>query len=151
MPHRATSRADASKGKGFDQHLSEWLGTKATSEPELVSLVEKGLPLGIVERLVEHGLTRQEVFHIIIHERTLKHRRSRRQPLSREESDRALRTARLLARAQTVMGAKEEALKWLRTPRRRFEGRSPLQMMATEAGGRLVEEMLIQTEEGMFA
>ena len=151
MAHRATLRAEASKAKGFDQHLSEWLGTKATSEPELVSLVEKGLPLGIVERLVEHGLTRQEVFHIINHERTRKHRRSRRQPLSREESDRALRTARLLARAETVMGAKEEALKWLRGPKRRFEGRSPLQMMATEAGGRMVEEMLIQVEEGMFA
>ena len=30
-------------------------------------------------------------------------------------------------------------------------GRSPIQMLATEPGGRLVEEMLIQIDEGMFA
>jgi uncharacterized protein (DUF2384 family) len=39
----------------------------------------------------------------------------------------------------------------MREPRARFEGRTPLEMMVTEAGGRLVEEMLLQIDEGMFA
>ncbi len=48
-------------------------------------------------------------------------------------------------------GAETAALNWLRAPKRRFEGRSPIQMLSTETGGRLVEEMLIQIDEGMFA
>jgi putative toxin-antitoxin system antitoxin component (TIGR02293 family) len=83
--------------------------------------------------------------------RTWKHRKSRREPLSREESERAIRAAKILARAQAVMGDEESALDWLRAPKRRFEGRSPIQMLSTEAGGRLVEQMLIQIDQGMFA
>ncbi|MBV8829535.1 MAG: DUF2384 domain-containing protein, partial [Acidobacteriaceae bacterium] len=32
-----------------------------------------------------------------------------------------------------------------------FEGETPMHMLETEAGARLVEEMLIQIDEGMFA
>jgi uncharacterized protein (DUF2384 family) len=39
----------------------------------------------------------------------------------------------------------------MRTPKRRFRGKSPLEAIATEPGGRLVEEMLIQIDEGIFA
>ena len=49
------------------------------------------------------------------------------------------------------MGDQESALDWLRAPKRRFEGRSPLGMLSTETGGRLVEQMLIQLDDGMFA
>ncbi|MGD9714348.1 MAG: MbcA/ParS/Xre antitoxin family protein [Thermomicrobiales bacterium] len=61
------------------------------------------------------------------------------------------RAARILARAQAVMGDQESALNWLQAPKKRFEKRSPLQMLCTESGGRLVEQMLIQIDEGMFA
>jgi uncharacterized protein (DUF2384 family) len=49
------------------------------------------------------------------------------------------------------MGDQQSALDWLRTAKRRFEGRTPIQMLSTEAGGRLVEQMLIQIDQGMFA
>ena len=110
-----------------------------------------GLPLKVISRLIERGLSKDEVFNIIVNPRTLKHRKSRHQALSKDESDRVVRAARILARAQVVMGDPESALVWLRTPKRRFDGRSPLQMLATETGGRLVEQMLIQIDEGMFA
>jgi putative toxin-antitoxin system antitoxin component (TIGR02293 family) len=131
--------------------LREWLGGRFASEFELASLAEQGLPLSTVTRLTAHGLTREEVHALVIHRRTFKHRKSNRQKLSREESDRAIRTARILARAQVTLGSQESALQWLRQPKARFEGRTPMQMMATEAGGHLVEQMLLQIDEGMFA
>ncbi len=137
--------------KNLNQYLKDWLGTGAESEQKIVHLVEGGLPLTVINRLLERGLKRKEVFDIIIPLRTWKHRKSRHQPLSQEESERVVRTARILARAQAVMGEEESALNWLRQSKRRFEGRSPLQMLSTEAGGRLVEQMLIQIDEGMFA
>lgn len=97
------------------------------------------------------GLTAKEVHSLVIPERTLKHRKGRREPLSCEESDRAIRAARILARAQSTFGDSPKALLWMREPKRRFQGRTPIEMLATEAGGRLVEEMLIQIDEGMFA
>ncbi len=137
--------------KKLNQYVEDWLGTEARSDEKMVRLVEGGLPLRVISRLLERGLTRNEVFRIIIPLRTWKHRKSRHQALSKEESERVVRAARILARAQAVLGDPESALDWLRTSRRRFEGRSPLQMLSTESGGRLVEQMLIQIDEGMFA
>jgi len=135
----------------LNEYFQDWLGTQAESEQKIVRLVEEGLPTKVVNRLIERGLTRDEVFDVIIPLRTWKHRKSQRQPLSKEESERAVRAARILARAEAVMGDRQSALDWLRAPKERFEDRSPLQMLSTETGGRLVEQMLIQIDEGMFA
>jgi putative toxin-antitoxin system antitoxin component (TIGR02293 family) len=144
------SRAEVSADR-LNAYLEHWLGTRAESEQKILCLVEEGLPTTVINHLIERGLTRHELFDIVIPLRTLKHRRSRHQPLSREESERAVRVARILARAQAVMGDEKAALEWLRAPKRRFEGRAPLQMLTTESGGRLVEQMLLQIDEGMFA
>jgi putative toxin-antitoxin system antitoxin component (TIGR02293 family) len=135
----------------LSDYFERWLGTPAESEQKIMRLVEGGLPTRVINHLLERGLTRREVFDVIIPLRTLKHRRSRHQPLSKEESERAVRTARVLARAQAVLGDERTALEWLREPKRRFEGRLPIEMLSTEAGGRLVEQMLLQIDEGMFA
>jgi putative toxin-antitoxin system antitoxin component (TIGR02293 family) len=141
----------SSTARSLSDYFQDWLGTPAESEQKIVHLVETGLPTKIVSRLVQRGLTKDEVFHVIVNPRTLKHRKSRNEPLSREETERAIRTVLILARAQAVMGSQEKALEWLRAPRKRFEGRTAMDMLPTEAGGRMVEQMLIQIDEGMFA
>jgi putative toxin-antitoxin system antitoxin component (TIGR02293 family) len=140
----------ASTARQLAQYLCEWLGARIASEFDLATMAERGLPLATINRMARHGLTRDEVHSLVIHRRTFKHRKSNHQKLSREESDRAIRTARILARAQATLGSPDSALEWMRQPKQRFQGRTPLQMMTTEAGGRLVEEMLVQTDEGMF-
>jgi putative toxin-antitoxin system antitoxin component (TIGR02293 family) len=57
---------------------------------------------------------------------------------------------RLYRFAVNVFGEQERALRWLGKPKHDFEERTPIQMLRTESGGRLVEEMLVQIEEGMF-
>jgi len=71
-------------------------------------------------------------------------------PPSSRKSQRALRNAKLLARAEVVLGDKQAALEWLKNPKRRFRGRSPIEMLDS-VEGRLVEEILVQIDEGMFA
>lgn len=139
------------KARRKDSYVEELLGTRMGSEVEVVASIEKGFPVRAINNLLEAGLSRSEIGSVIIPERTLKHRRSRKEPLSKEESDKALRTARILAQARGVFGSTEAALQWMRSGKRRFEGRTPIEMIASEAGARLVEEMLVQTEEGMFA
>jgi hypothetical protein len=57
-------------------YFQEWLGTKAVTDQDYVKLVEASLSLKILERLLQRGLSRQEISTVIIHPRTLKHRRS---------------------------------------------------------------------------
>ena len=55
----------------------------------------------------------------------------------------------LLALAEQVFGDPQKSFRWLRSGKSPLAGRSPLQVVSTEAGARLVEEMLYQIDEGM--
>jgi putative toxin-antitoxin system antitoxin component (TIGR02293 family) len=114
--------------------------------------IEEGIPLDELSAFVsESGLGWPAVYETVIPSRTLKHRKTRSETLSLDESDRFARLVRLVQFAVNVFGEKERALRWLAKPKHRFAERTPIQMLRTEAGGRLVEEMLGQIDEGMFA
>jgi len=130
---------------------TEWLGEAPATEQDAVRLVEAGLPTDVVERFLHRGLTRAEVFSLVLPLRTWKHRKSRKEALSPTESERALRVARVLAKAEVVLGEAAAAMSWMRAPKRRFQGRTPMQMLGTEPGGRLVEQLLYQIDDGIFA
>jgi putative toxin-antitoxin system antitoxin component (TIGR02293 family) len=104
----------------------------------------------VVRRLLTLGLERSEIHDTVIPARTLQHRRSRREKLTLDESDRVLRVVRILSSAEFVYGNRERALAWLRKPQLRLEGRTPLSLVKTDTGSRIVEELLIQIDEGMF-
>lgn len=121
------------------------------SDRDLARLVEQRLPLTSVESLSQHGMTDEEIYRLIVPRRTLVHRRTRRQPLTHEESDRAVRIARIASLAEEVFGDDGKAARWLRKPKSRFDGRTPFDLLSTEAGARLVEEMLLQLDYGFAA
>ncbi|HEV3040016.1 MAG TPA: antitoxin Xre/MbcA/ParS toxin-binding domain-containing protein [Candidatus Angelobacter sp.] len=127
------------------------LRTPIKSDADLVDLVNKRLPLRSITALVEHGLQEKEIYSLVLPRRTLQHRRSRKEKLTCDESDRALRVARLAALAERVFGGSETSMNWLRAKKNRFAGRTPMEMMTTEAGSRMVEEWLYQIDEGMAA
>lgn len=121
------------------------------SDLDLVRLVEKRLPVDSLENLSNHGVTDREIYSYIAPRRTLAHRRSRSEPLSHEESDRAVRIARIAALAEEVFADEAKAGRWLRKSKKRFGGRAPLDLLQTEAGARIVEELLLQLEYGYAA
>ncbi len=121
------------------------------SDRDLARLVEQRLPLASVESLSKHGMTDEEIYRLIVPRRTLVHRKSRREPLTHDESDRAVRIARIASLAEEVFGDDAKAARWLRKPKARFDGRTPLEVLSTEAGARLVEEMLLQLDYGFAA
>jgi putative toxin-antitoxin system antitoxin component (TIGR02293 family) len=116
----------------------------------MLRIVEEQLPTSSINRLLALGLTRQEIDALVIPLRTLQHRRSKREKLTIEESDRVLRLARLLSQAEIVYGSRQRALEWLRRPAVRLKNRAPLDLMRTDTGARIVEEFLVQIDEGMF-
>lgn len=121
-----------------------------SSDMEMVNLVHNRLPLSVIDRLLAEGVTKQEI-DLVAPPRTLAHRRANAERLTVEESDRAVRLARVVAQTESVFGSKDKAMAWLRQPMKRFEGRTPIEMLVTDVGSRLVEEALVQIDEGFFA
>jgi putative toxin-antitoxin system antitoxin component (TIGR02293 family) len=131
-------------------NLTEYIGVAPVSGLELAELAERGLPLESLNLLKSHGLTFTEMNSTVISARTLKHRKARGENLSPDETDRAVRVASMLALADEVFGRREKAMMWLRSADDRLAGRTPLSLLQTEAGGRLVESMLWAIDEGVY-
>ena len=125
--------------------------SRIRSDRDLAELVVRGLPATAIKSLVRGGLSDAEAYRLIVPRRTLAHRVANHQPLSKDESDKAVRVARITARGEQVFGESERAWRWMRQPKRRFDGQTPIEMLATEAGARLVEEMIAQIDDGLAA
>ncbi len=143
---------EPASGTGLYARLGGKLGlTRIRCDRDLAALVDKRLPATTVKALVRGGLSDTEVYQLIIPRRTLAHRAAKHQPLSKQESDKAVRVARITAMAEEVFGEPARAWRWMRKPKRRFDGKTPLEMLATEAGARLVEEAIAQIDDGLAA
>jgi putative toxin-antitoxin system antitoxin component (TIGR02293 family) len=129
------------------------LGDPVQSEIDLARSVERGIPARAVEKMRRQlGLQDEEVHRLIAPRRTLSRRLATKAPLNAEESDHAVRVARVMVLARRVFGGKPEyAQTWLREPKKALDGRAPIEIIATGPGARAVEEMLIGIEHGMFA
>jgi|SRR5215469_6620262 len=101
----------------FHRQIVDWLGVRPVQmEGQVLQIVEQQLPTPLINRLLTLGLTCQEIDALVIPLRTLQHRRSKREKLTVEESDRVLRIVRVLSQAETVYGSRDHALCWLRRP-----------------------------------
>jgi putative toxin-antitoxin system antitoxin component (TIGR02293 family) len=92
-----------------------------------------------------------EIFALIVPKRTLARRLSEGEPLTVEETDKAVRLARVDRLAANVFGEPTKAHRWLRKPKKLLRGETPLAYLATEAGARIVEEMLHRIDHGILA
>ncbi|WP_028209043.1 antitoxin Xre/MbcA/ParS toxin-binding domain-containing protein [Paraburkholderia nodosa] len=130
--------------------LGSLLQATIRSDNDLAALATQRIGVEVLDRLGEHGLKAEE--HLFtIPRRTLLHRRQKGERLSTDESDKAIRLARIVAQTETVSGSQEKAMNWLRDGKERFAGKTPLEMAATEHGARLVEDALVQIDEGYLA
>lgn len=117
-------------------------GTNLPSQLELARAVSGRLPLSALDALSEAGFSDKEINDFIIPMRTRSHRASRRQNLTTEESDRAVRLLRILVIAEDTFDDESKARAWLRRPLMSLNNRTPLETAQTEVGARVVEEIL---------
>jgi putative toxin-antitoxin system antitoxin component (TIGR02293 family) len=113
--------------------------------------IERGLPLSTLEEFSAYsGIAVKELLEVVIPPRTLKHRRQKNESFSVIEADRLARVARMYELAVKVYGDREDGRKWLCGRKRRFDGKTALEMLDTQIGEHAVAEALIQLDEGMF-
>lgn len=121
----------------------------AVTELALADAVRDGLPFSALARLIAAGVvSEREIEQHFIPRRTLFARRQKG-TLSREQSDLAVRLARIQAIADEVFGTRQEAHAWVREPNGALAGQPPLALLDTEEGGRLVEAVLGRIAHGI--
>lgn len=117
-----------------------------------VSAVEAGLPVKMVRVLMrDYGFNITDLTHILASRRTLERRLAEGERLNVDESERLMRLLRLLDLAMEVFEDRERARRWLAQPHWTLDERSPLELMRTEDGGRMVEDELLRLKWGHFA
>jgi putative toxin-antitoxin system antitoxin component (TIGR02293 family) len=127
---------------------------KAVKTPaDLAALVRRGLPAGSLEALaVKLAMGNMALSRKLgIPQRTLTRRLSQRSRLTAAESDRTVRLARVYADAVEMIGDREKAVEWLRTPNRALGGRRPLDQLDTDIGAREVEDILGRIAYGVYS
>src|SRR5258705_5492020 len=82
--------------------------------------------------LSRHGYSEDEIFALVGPKRTLARRKAANEPLTVEETDKALRLARIAVQAERVIGHAEEAHLWMRKPERELKCETPLAYLAIE-------------------
>lgn len=130
-------------------------GARSSRKPlavRLRSAVREGLPFSAFESVATQiGLPPLQLTALLgIPSRTMARRKTEQQ-LTPQESDRLFRLARSFAQVVGILGSRDRARVWLRTPNRALGGEIPLDLLDTEIGSRQVEEVLFRLEHGIFS
>jgi putative toxin-antitoxin system antitoxin component (TIGR02293 family) len=118
------------------------LGAVIRSQADLALAVRNRLPLAALRGLSQAGLTEQEIEKFVIPQRTRRHRADKKQPLTVDESDRAVRLMRVQSLAEETFADPNKANLWLRRPLMELGGETQLVVAQTEAGARVIETIL---------
>ena len=143
--------------------IADLLGGEATFKRSLTNALDahemiiRGFPGTALIKLVANVslFQRSDAFEkaIGISQRTFQRRKAEANPrtLSSEQSGRAWKFAEILSRATTIFGSQEDAEQWLETPAIGLNQRRPIDLLATPAGTKLVEQFLERIEFGVYA
>ena len=124
-----------------------------TGTEDFTQMIRKGLPTSSLTSLAaalgigSGALSRK----LGIPQRTLTRRMSDGSRLTAAESDRIYRMARIFSLAVELIGDKENAIQWLRTPNRALGGEVPIDLLDTDAGARMVEDILGRIAYGVYS
>ncbi len=124
------------------------IGCEVCSDADMALAVDSGFRVETIDALKQRGVTDREVGMLIIKPRTLSHRRAGRKRLTVEESDRAARVARIMALAERSFANPDKANLWLHKRLDALHGRTPMDFVRTDAGARIVENLLARITWG---
>ncbi len=119
------------------------LGRVYSNDREMRDAIREGFPPAVVKELLQaSGLTLKELAGALdLSPRSLQRRRGAVR-LTRYESDRLYRLARIVALANDSLGDHKRALRWLKRPNRALGAIAPVEAIDTEVGARQVENIL---------
>lgn len=127
------------------------IGLRSANRDNIIKRLKEGLPISAFDKLQgAMDLSGADLARVVnIAPRTLA-RRKITGKLQSDESERLLRIGVLFDRAKEVLGGRDAARTWLKSPKRALAGRTPLEYADTEPGAREVEDLIGRIEHGVF-
>ena len=126
---------------------------RMANDLDLAAAVRAGLPVraldSVLKEMVGDLVSQADVYGVVGSARTLQRKRSQGTTLSPEESDRLARLARIIVRAEDVLGAGDKARRWLGKPNTALGGARPLSLLDSDMGTLAVEQVLGRIEHGV--
>jgi putative toxin-antitoxin system antitoxin component (TIGR02293 family) len=127
------------------------LKRRVRKDEDLGTVVREGLPAQALRELANR--THTSVSFLIdtagLSRRTLERRLAAKGRLKKEESDRVVRLAWIVAHATDTLGD-ENGLCWLQERHRALGGKRPADLLDTEADARRVDDVLSRIDHGVF-
>ncbi|MEK7829908.1 MAG: antitoxin Xre/MbcA/ParS toxin-binding domain-containing protein [Acidobacteriota bacterium] len=126
--------------------------TIQTAKRSIRSHTRAGLNFAALEAIqIRYRIPLAQLQEVLgISDRTLARRRAQRL-LSKGESDRLYRVARLGARAEEVLGSIEAVERWLKEPQALLDSETPLALLDTDEGAQMVGDLLGRIEHGVYS
>ncbi len=123
-----------------------------TQTAVLAPQVLEGLPFSVIEDLADRmGKSIQWIGEVIRLPPATMSRRKAGQSLTVDEGDRVWRLARVLARAEAVLGTQDRARHWIDNPIPSLDGKVPARLLVTTSGYEQVMQTLDAIDYGMGA
>ena len=107
-------------------------------------------PADVLSSELLAAFTAAEIHKMIISKRVLERRVANGEPLSQQEIDRAFRLARFWQYALKVFRDPAKVKRWMRDANPEFGRSTPLSLLATVGGARVVEKLLGRIDHGIF-
>ena len=133
VPKRATGRARSTHGVRLN------VGSEAAASQALAADRRSSARAGATRRTRgrrragrARAIPKTELSDLVVPKRTLARRRSDKELLTVEETDKALRLKRVATLAEQVFGEPAKAHRWMRKPKRGLSGETPLAFLASE-------------------
>lgn len=131
------------------------LGVEVKETEDLVKIVRRGLPYKVLPTLETYLVIKDQeqagIWQWVLSSSRTHARRRIERLLKPDESDRAMRVARVFARAEEVLGNREKAGLWLRRPNRALGMAEPLSLLDNDLGAQQVTDVLGRIEHGTFS
>ncbi len=129
------------------------LTASAHSDFDRIASTRHGISASILSELaIALSVDRKCVSELLhISERTLSRRLKGDAKLTADESDRAVRLARIVSFATEMIGDPGKAARWLQTPNRALEGHRPFDLLDTDTGVEAVRDLLGRIAYGVYS
>jgi putative toxin-antitoxin system antitoxin component (TIGR02293 family) len=136
-----------------EARILDLLGVGKGRGSDLVEITRQGIASTTAKQVLsDFGLNPEQTTVILgTSPRTLARRVQKNQSLDPVESDRLVRFLRVAAHAEEVLEDRDRALLWLKASNRALGGAVPLDLLDTDAGTELVDEVLHRIDYGLYS
>lgn len=129
-----------------------WLNIAALDPLQVHDMVRVGVKTSELEKFISefNQIPKQELLIVLgVSERSMQRHKDGK--LDSDVSGAAVDLAAITEQAVQVLGSMDEAERWLSQPAVAFNGRRPIDLLATRQGADLVRDHLVRMEYGVYA